>query len=33
MFQLAADEARTIRSQFVTASRRNIRYEEFHGIR
>lgn len=26
MFQLTADEARAMRSQFVTASRRNIRY-------
>ncbi len=36
MFQLTADEARTIRSQFVTASRRNIRYVPYafteHGI-
>jgi hypothetical protein len=36
MFQLTADEARTIRSQFVTASRRNIRYLPYafteHGI-
>jgi hypothetical protein len=36
MFQLTADEALTIRSQFVTASRRNIRYVPYafteHGI-
>jgi len=36
MFQLTADEALTIRSQFVTASRRNIRYLPYafteHGI-
>lgn len=36
MFQLTADEAITIRSQFVTASRRNIRYLPYafteHGI-